>query len=52
MAVDWIKDFMKPEFIWARVGLIRMLLEFAVPGLSIFFFGAGACDRCGDLFVR
>ena len=27
MAVDWIKDFMKPEFIWAMVGLILLLLE-------------------------
>jgi len=40
--VDWIKDFMKPEFIWAMVGLILLLMEFAVPGLIIFFFGVGA----------
>jgi len=40
--VDWIKDFMKPEFIWAMVGLILLLLEFALPGLIIFFFGVGA----------
>ncbi|MHC4554685.1 MAG: NfeD family protein [Planctomycetota bacterium] len=42
MAVDWIKDFMKPEFIWAMVGLILLLMEFALPGLIIFFFGVGA----------
>jgi membrane protein implicated in regulation of membrane protease activity len=42
MAVDWIKDFMKPEFIWAMVGLILLLLEFTLPGLIIFFFGVGA----------
>ena len=40
--MDWIKDFMKPEFIWAMVGLILLLLEFALPGLIIFFFGVGA----------
>jgi membrane protein implicated in regulation of membrane protease activity len=40
--VDWIKDFMKPEFIWAMVGLILLLMEFTLPGLIIFFFGVGA----------
>ena len=42
MAVDWIKDFMKPEIIWVLVGLLLLLMEFAVPGLIIFFFGLGA----------
>jgi membrane protein implicated in regulation of membrane protease activity len=42
MTVDWIKDFMKPEFIWAMVGLILLLMEFTLPGLIIFFFGVGA----------
>lgn len=42
MIVDWIKDFMKPEFIWILVGLILLLMEFALPGLIIFFFGIGA----------
>lgn len=40
--MDWIKDFMKPEFIWAMVGLILLLMEFMLPGLIIFFFGVGA----------
>lgn len=40
--MDWIKDFMEPAFIWAMVGLILLLMEFAVPGLIIFFFGIGA----------
>ncbi len=40
--MEWIKDFLKPEVIWALVGLILLLLEFAVPGLIIFFFGVGA----------
>lgn len=40
--MDWIKDFLKPEFIWAMIGLVLLLLEFALPGLIIFFFGVGA----------
>ncbi|MHC4552778.1 MAG: NfeD family protein [Planctomycetota bacterium] len=40
--MEWIEDFLKPEFIWALVGLILLLMEFAVPGLIIFFFGIGA----------
>jgi membrane protein implicated in regulation of membrane protease activity len=42
VAVDWIKDFMKPEIIWVLAGLLLLLMEFAVPGLIIFFFGIGA----------
>ena len=40
--MDWIKEFLKPEFIWAVIGLILFLLEFALPGLIVFFFGIGA----------
>lgn len=40
--MDEFKEFLKPEFIWALIGLIIMLMEFAVPGLIIFFFGVGA----------
>jgi len=40
--MDWLKDFLRPEFIWALVGLILLLLEFMTPGLIIFFFGVGA----------
>ncbi len=40
--MDWIKEFMKPEIIWVLVGLLLLLMEFAVPGLIIFFFGIGA----------
>lgn len=40
--MDWFKDFLKPEFIWALIGLILLLMEFTVPGLIIFFFGVGA----------
>lgn len=40
--MEWMNDFLKPEVIWALVGLALLLLEFAVPGLIIFFFGIGA----------
>jgi membrane protein implicated in regulation of membrane protease activity len=34
--------FLNPIFIWAFVGLLFVGLEFAIPGLVIIFFGAGA----------
>lgn len=40
--MDLLKDFLKPEFIWILIGLILMLMEFAMPGLIVFFFGVGA----------
>ncbi len=40
--MDFIKDLLKPEVIWCLVGLVLLLLEFALPGLIIFFFGLGA----------
>lgn len=41
--MDWLKEFLKPEIIWFLIGLLLMLLEFAMPGLIIMFFGIGAC---------
>lgn len=41
--MDAIKDFLKPELIWFLIGLLLLILEFAMPGLIIFFFGIGAC---------
>lgn len=41
--MDWLKEFLKPEIIWFLIGLLLMLLEFALPGLIIMFFGIGAC---------
>lgn len=41
--MDFMKDFLKPEIIWFVVGILLLLMEFAVPGLIIFFFGVGAC---------
>ena len=40
--MDAIKDFLKPEIIWFLVGLILLIMEFAMPGLIIAFFGVGA----------
>ena len=40
---DTIKEYLRPELIWFLVGLMLLLLEFAAPGLIVFFFGLGAC---------
>ena len=40
--MDTIRDFLKPEIIWFLVGLVLLVLEFALPGLIVFFFGVGA----------
>ncbi len=37
-----LEDLAKPELIWFGIGLILLLMEIAVPGLVIFFFGVGA----------
>jgi membrane protein implicated in regulation of membrane protease activity len=39
--VDW-KDFLKPEYIWAIVGVFLLIMEVFMPGLIVFFFGVGA----------
>jgi len=41
--MDAIKEFLKPEIIWFLVGLVLLIMEFALPGLIIAFFGVGAC---------
>ena len=40
--MDTIKDFLRPEIIWFLVGLLLLIMEFALPGLIIAFFGVGA----------
>lgn len=40
--MDSLKEFLKPELIWFLVGLALLLMEFAIPGLIVFFFGVGA----------
>lgn len=37
-----LKEMLRPEVVWALLGMIFIMLEFAVPGLIIFFFGIGA----------
>ena len=37
-----LKEFLKPELIWFLVGLVLLIMEFALPGLIIGFFGIGA----------
>ncbi|MFH1716500.1 MAG: NfeD family protein [Planctomycetota bacterium] len=40
--MDMLKDFLRPEIIWFLVGLLLLVLEFALPGLIVGFFGIGA----------
>ena len=37
-----MESFLSPEVIWFVIGLLFFLLEFAVPGFILFFFGVGA----------
>lgn len=34
--------FMRPDLFWFILGLVFLLLELAIPGFVIFFFGVGA----------
>ncbi|MDH3976750.1 MAG: NfeD family protein [Deltaproteobacteria bacterium] len=40
--MDTFSDWAKPELIWFIIGLILLLMELALPGLVMFFFGVGA----------
>jgi membrane protein implicated in regulation of membrane protease activity len=40
--MDMIKDFLKPEVVWFLIGLVLLIMEFAMPGLIVAFFGVGA----------
>jgi inner membrane protein len=40
--MDAIKEYLTPEIIWFVVGLVLLILEFILPGLTIAFFGVGA----------
>ena len=40
--METLKEFLKPEVIWFLVGVVLLIMEFAVPGLIVFFFGVGA----------
>lgn len=37
-----MKELLTPPVIWFLVGVVFLLLELALPGLIIFFFGVGA----------
>ena len=37
-----LRDFLRPEIIWILVCIALLILEFALPGLIVFFFGVGA----------
>jgi membrane protein implicated in regulation of membrane protease activity len=40
--VEWLKDYLKPEYVWAFIGLFLLIMEVFMPGLIVFFFGLGA----------
>ena len=40
--MDTLNEWLKPELIWFLAGLVMLLMEFALPGLIIAFFGIGA----------
>ncbi len=35
-------DWLSPELLWFSCGVVLIFLEFAVPGVILVFFGAGA----------
>jgi inner membrane protein len=37
-----LKEFFKPEYVWALAGIFLLIMELFIPGLIIFFFGVGA----------
>lgn len=39
--MDW-KVFLKPEYMWAVIGIFLLMMELFIPGLIVFFFGVGA----------
>ncbi len=40
--MNWQEIFTQAAVIWFLIGLVLILLEFALPGLIIIFFGIGA----------
>ncbi len=40
--MESLSEFINPALAWFLTGLALLLLEFAFPGLIIFFFGVGA----------
>jgi membrane protein implicated in regulation of membrane protease activity len=42
MGIDSFRAFFEPQYLWLLGGVLLMILEFALPGFVVFFFGAGA----------
>ena len=40
--MERLKEFFEPEIIWFLIGLALLLMELALPGFIVFFFGVGA----------
>jgi membrane-bound ClpP family serine protease len=41
-AMETLKNLFTDEVIWFLIGIVLLIMEFATPGLVIFFFGVGA----------
>lgn len=37
-----LENWLDPQILWIVAGIVMLILEFIIPGLIIFFFGAGA----------
>jgi membrane protein implicated in regulation of membrane protease activity len=37
-----LQEYLKPEYIWAFIGVVLLIMELFIPGLVVFFFGVGA----------
>jgi len=40
--MDFLESLLKPEILWFIIGIVLFVAEFAIPGLIVGFFGAGA----------
>lgn len=40
--MDGLQAYLEPEYIWAFIGVVLLIMELFIPGLVIFFFGVGA----------
>lgn len=49
--METLNNLLKPEVLWIISGIVLLILEFATPGLVIFFFGIGAILTGAICFV-
>jgi membrane protein implicated in regulation of membrane protease activity len=40
--LEKLQEILTPALVWFFIGIIWMLIEFAIPGLIVIFFGIGA----------